>query len=171
MMGWARGIGTWGDSLGTSARARVVRLLLALVVVLGITRVVVAQVRRDAFVYAYGQFRHLDMTSFLGQEVAKRDAPGHLDSALFSLLCAGLLLLPLVRRVGQGAPWAKNAALFLSAMGGLNTLGSIAVPAPWWYHVSTILLVALTAVVVWLLWRAPVVEDPWVRADARALGR
>ena len=92
--------------------------------------------------------------------------PGHFDSANFSLLCAGLLLLPLIKRIGTGAPWARNLALVLSAAGGLNTLGSLAVPSPWWYYVLTVVMVALTGVVIVLLWRTPVIEDYQERHDA-----
>jgi hypothetical protein len=141
-----------------------VRALLAVTVAIGVVRVVLAQARQDAFVQAYGAFKHLDMNSFLGQEIAKREVPGHVDSAIFSLLCAGLLLLPLVRRLAGGTPWARNIALVLSAAGGLNTLGSVAVPSPWWYHLLTVAMVALTGVVVWLLWRTPVEPDAVARA-------
>jgi hypothetical protein len=140
-------------------RGTVARVLLVATVALGVLRVVLAQVEHDAFVQAYGEFKHLDMASFLGQEIAKREVPGHVDSALFSLLCAGLLVLPLLRKVVGGQPWARNIALVLSAAGGLNTLGSVAVPSPWWYIALTLLMVALTGIVVWLLWTAPVERD------------
>ncbi|KQX66027.1 hypothetical protein [Angustibacter sp. Root456] len=140
-------------------RGVVARVLLVTAVVLGVVRVLLAQYRHADFVQAYGEFRHLDMTTFLGQEIAKREVPGHVDSAIFSLLCAGLLILPLLRKVVGGQPWARFVALALSAAGGLNTLGSVAVPSPWWYHLLTLVMVAMTAVVVWLLWRAPVEYD------------
>lgn len=154
---------TQGSRRSTRAREQVrgavARVLLVATVVVGVVRVLLAQYRHADFVYAYGQFRHLDMTSFLGQEIAKREVPGHVDSAVFSLLCAGLLILPLLRKVVGGQPWARYTALALSAAGGLNTLGSVAVPSPWWYHVLTVLMVVLTGVVVWLLWRTPVQDD------------
>jgi hypothetical protein len=140
-------------------RALVARVLLVTTVAIGVVRLVLAQYQHAAFVQAYGEFKHLDMTTFLGQEIAKREVPGHVDSALFSLLCAGLLVLPLLRKVVGGQPWARVAALVLSAAGGLNTHGSVAVPSPWWYHVLTVAMVALTGLVVWLLWRAPVETD------------
>ena len=135
------------------------RVFLVATMVVGVVRLLLAQYRHADFVLAYGHFKHLDMTTFLGQEIAKREVPGHVDSALFSLLCASLLILPLLRRVVGGQPWARYVALALSAAGGLNTLGSVAVPSPWWYHVLTLLMVGLTGVVVWLLWRAPVEYD------------
>ena len=154
---------TQGSRRSTRAREQVrgavARVLLVATVVVGVVRVLLAQYRHADFVYAYGQFRHLDMTSFLGQEIAKREVPGHVDSAVFSLLCAGLLILPLLRKVVGGQPWARYTALALSAAGGLNTLGSVAVPSPWWYHVLTVLMVILTGVVVWLMWRTPVQDD------------
>lgn len=145
--------------MSETLRARMARVLLVATLVLGLARLLLAQYQQAAFVQAYGEFKHLDMTTFLGQEIAKREAPGHVDSALFSLLCAGLLVLPLLRRVLGGQPWARLAALALSAAGGLNTLGSIAVPSPWWYDVLTVIMVGLTGLVVWLLWRAPVDDD------------
>jgi hypothetical protein len=140
-------------------RGLLARVLLVATVVIGVVRLLLAQYQHDAFVQAYGEFKHLDMATFLGQEIAKREVPGHVDSALFSLLCAGLLVLPLLRRVVGGQPWARVVALVLSAAGGLNTLGSVAVPSPWWYHVLTVLMVGLTGLVVWLLWRTPVEDD------------
>jgi len=155
----------------TPGRQLVVRALVVATVVVGAVRVVLAQVERQQFVLAWGLYKHLDMSTFLGQEIAKREAPGNVDSALFSLLCAGLLTLPLVRRVAGGAPWARLSALVLSAMGGLNTLGSIAVPGPMWYHLLTVLMVVLTGLVVLLLWRAPVLDDARLRADLAAANR
>jgi hypothetical protein len=38
------------------------------------------------------------------------------------------------------------------------------VPSPWWYHLLTVAMVALTGVVVWLLWRTPVEPDAVARA-------
>jgi hypothetical protein len=140
-------------------RGLVARVLLVATVVVGVLRVILAQYQHDAFVRAYGEFKHLDLTTFLGQEIAKREVPGHVDSAIFSLLCAGLLVLPLLRRVVGGQPWARVSALVLSAAGGLNTLGSVAVPSPWWYHVLTLLMVLMTGLVIWLLWRSPVEQD------------
>ena len=125
---------------------------------IGVLRVVLCHTQRMAFVQAYADYAHLDTNTFLGLEVAKREVPGHFDSANFSLLCAGLLLLPLIKRIGTGAPWARNLALILSAAGGLNTLGSLAVPSPWWYYVLTVVMVALTGVVIVLLWRTPVID-------------
>ena len=150
-----------GDRLRATRETRgaVARVLLVVTVGLGVVRVLLAQYRHADFVQAYGEFKHLDMASFLGQEIAKREVPGHVDSAVFSLLCAGLLILPLLRKVVGGQPWARYTALVLSAAGGLNTLGSVAVPSPWWYHVLTLVMVGLTGVVVWLLWRTPVHVD------------
>jgi hypothetical protein len=164
-------VSAWAAHRWTASRQLVVRLLVVATVLVGVVRVVLAQVERQQFIVAYGLYKHLDMHSFLGQEVAKREAPGNVDSALFSLLCAGLLTLPLVRRVAGGAPWARVTALVLCAMGGLNTLGSIAVPGPLWYHLLTASMVLLTGLVVLLLWRAPVLEDARLRADLAAQER
>ncbi|GAB3590590.1 hypothetical protein GCM10027446_05740 [Angustibacter peucedani] len=167
--GW-QGLRTWAASLEMHRRARLVRVLLLVTVAVGAVRVVLSQAQRAAFVQAYGESRHLDMTSFLGQEIAKREAPGHLNAALFSLLCA-LLVAVLVRPVTQGAPWARNAAVVLSAVAGLNTLAYIAVPAPWWDIAMALGVVALSAAVILLLWLSPVIGDPQERRDARLAGR
>jgi hypothetical protein len=156
-----------GRFLGMT-RAGWVRVLLVATIGVGVIRVLVCHYGRMAFVQAYADYKHLDTNTFLGLEVAKRDVPGHFDSAVFSLLCAGLLLIPLIKRVGTGTPWARNLALILSAAGGLNTLGSLAVPAPWWYYLLTVLMVALTGIVIVLLWRMPVIEDAVLRHDLEA---
>lgn len=152
-------------------RATWIKVLLVAVIGIGVLRVVLCHTQRMAFVQAYADYAHLDTSTFLGLEVAKREVPGHFDSANFSLLCAGLLLLPLIKRIGTGAPWARNLALILSAAGGLNTLGSLAVPSPWWYYVLTVVMVALTGVVIVLLWRTPVVGDYQDRHDAELRAR
>jgi hypothetical protein len=161
-----------GTFLGV-ARATWVRVLLVATIAVGLIRVLVCHFDRMAFVQAYADYKHLDTATFLGLEVAKRDVPGHFDSAVFSLLCAGLLVIPLISRISTGTPWARNTALVLSAAGGLNTLGSLAVPSPWWYYGLTVLMVALNAIVIVLLWRTPVIEDAMLRHDleVRAEGR
>jgi hypothetical protein len=153
------------------SRATWTKVLLVAVIGIGVLRVVLCHTQRMAFVQAYADYAHLDTNTFLGLEVAKREVPGHFDSANFSLLCAGLLLLPLIKRIGTGTPWARNLALILSAAGGLNTLGSLAVPSPWWYYVLTIVMVALTGVVIVLLWKTPVIDDYQVRHDAEVRAR
>ncbi|WP_426563029.1 hypothetical protein ACPPVT_19005 [Angustibacter sp. McL0619] len=156
-----------GNVLGM-ARVTWVRLLLLVTIGIGVVRVLVCHYARMSFVQAYADYKHLDTGTFLGLEIAKREVPGHFDSAVFSLLCALLLLIPLVLRVGSGTPWARNLALVLSAAGGLNTLGSLAVPSPWWYYALTIAMVALTGIVIVLLWRTPVIEDAVLRHDLEA---
>jgi len=156
-----------GKFLGMT-RATWVRVLLVATIGIGILRVLICHYGRMAFVQAYADYKHLDTNTFLGLEVAKRDVPGHFDSAVFSLLCALLLLIPLSRRVRSGTPWARNLALILAAAGGLNTLGSLAVPSPWWYYAITILMVTLTGVVIVLLWRTPLIEDAVLRHDLEA---
>lgn len=160
----------WARRLDVRRRLRWLQALVAAVAVLDAGRVVLAQAQRDAFVLAYGLSRQLDMNSFLGQEIAKREAPGHLNASLFSLLCA-VVVLALLRGVRRGAPWSRNVALLLVAIGGLNTLAYIAVPAPWWDQLMAVAVVVLSAAAGLLLWFAQLVPDAYERRDARLLGR
>jgi hypothetical protein len=102
--------------------------------------------------------------------VAERDAPGHLNAALFSALVA-LVVLALVRSVLTGAPWARNVAFVLTAIGGLNTLAYIAVPAPWWDQALAVLDVVVCVPLLLLLWWTPVETDVHARRDAAAARR
>lgn len=165
-----RGALGWARALGPRQRLRWLRGLVAMVALLDAGRVVLAQARRDAFVLAYGLSQRLDMNSFLGQEIAKREAPGHLNASLFSLLCA-LAVLALLANVRRGAPWARNVVVVLLALSGLNILAYIAVPAPWWDQVMAVAVVLLTVVAGLLVWYAPLVADAQERRDARVLGR
>ncbi len=162
-LGWARG-------LEAGRRLRSLQVLVGVVALLDLARVVLAQAQRDAFVLAYGLSKHLDMNSFLGQEIAKREAPGHLNASLFSFLCA-VAVLALLGTVRRGAPWARNVAVVLLALSGLNTLAYIAVPAPWWDQLVAVAVVVASGLAGVLLWFASLVPDAQERKDAQALGR
>ncbi len=170
MDGGTRGALGWARGLEARRRLRWLWGLVAVVALLDLARVVLAQAQRDAFVLAYGLSQRLDMRSFLGQEIAKREAPGHLNASLFSLLCA-LAVLALLGTVRRGAPWARNVAAVLLALSGLNTLAYIAVPAPWWDQAMAVAVVLLSVLAGLLLWHAPLVADAQERRDARVLGR
>jgi hypothetical protein len=128
--------------------------LVASVVLLAALRLWMALTQRPAFLDAYGQAHQLDTRTPSGRVIADLHAPNLVGATLFDLTVL-VLMVPCVGLVVRGLLVEGHyLAIGLGALGAAGVLSSLAYPVPWWFLVSTLLLLAEVVTAVLVLVRA-----------------
>ncbi len=140
--------GAWDTAPDAVRRACTILVPL---VALGGLRVWMVATQWPDFLLSYGRARGLDMGSEAGWVLSALRAPRQgsvlLDLGAVVLVCA--LVVAALHRVRA----ARAAGVALSAGVGVDAVSSLAYPVPWWFVVASLMLAAVTAVLVALLTR------------------